>query len=47
MTVVSEFPRSVFVGKLREGNVNVGVVVDESMVKVCESKEGLNVLNFL
>ena len=34
-------------GKLREGNDDVGVVVDESMVKVRKSKEGLNVLNFL
>ena len=47
MTVVGEFPRSVFAGKLHEGNDDVGVVVDESMVKVCESKKGLNVLNFL
>ena len=33
-------------GKPREGNNDVGVVVDESMVEVCKSKEGLNVLNF-
>ena len=33
-------------GKPHEGNDNVGVVVDESMVKVRKSKEGLNVLNF-
>ncbi|KIM66530.1 hypothetical protein SCLCIDRAFT_110598, partial [Scleroderma citrinum Foug A] len=38
-----EFPRSVFAGKPCERNDNVGVVVDESTVKVCESKEGLNV----
>ena len=46
MTVIGEFPRSVFVGKPHEGNDNVGVVMDESTVKVPESKEGLNVLNF-
>ncbi|KIM50208.1 hypothetical protein SCLCIDRAFT_146123, partial [Scleroderma citrinum Foug A] len=45
-TVVSEFPRSVFAGKPREGNDNVGVIVDESTVEVRESEEGLNVLNF-
>ena len=33
-------------GKLHEGNDNVGVVVDESTVKVHKSEEGLNVLNF-
>ena len=33
-------------GKPREGNNDVGVVVDESTVKVHESEEGLNVLNF-
>ena len=33
-------------GKPREGTNDVGVVVDESMVEVCKSKEGLNVLNF-
>ena len=47
MTVIGEFPRSVFAGKLHEGNDDVGVVVDESMVKVHKSEEGLNVLNFL
>ena len=46
VTVVSEFPRSVFAGKLCERNDNIGVVMDESMVEVHESKEGLNVLNF-
>ncbi|KIM57252.1 hypothetical protein SCLCIDRAFT_130827, partial [Scleroderma citrinum Foug A] len=44
-TVVGEFPRSVFVGKPHERNDNVGVVMDESMVEVRESKEGLDVLN--
>ena len=47
VTVVSEFPRSVFVGKLCERNVDVGVVMDESTVEVHESEEGLDVLNFL
>ena len=45
-TIIGEFPRSVFAGKLHERNDDVGVVVDESMVKVRKSKEGLNVLNF-
>ncbi|KIM50751.1 hypothetical protein SCLCIDRAFT_144710, partial [Scleroderma citrinum Foug A] len=46
-TVAGEFPRSVFAGKLRERNDNVGVVVDKMTVEVCESEEGLDVLNFL
>ncbi|KIM70394.1 hypothetical protein SCLCIDRAFT_100382, partial [Scleroderma citrinum Foug A] len=45
-TVIGEFPRSVFAGKLHERNDNVGVVVDETMVEVRKSEEGLNVLNF-
>ena len=45
-TIIGEFPRSVFVGKLHERNNNVGAVVDELTVEVCESEEGLNVLNF-
>ena len=39
-TVVGEFPRSVFAGKLHERNDDVGVVVDEMTVEVCESEEG-------
>ena len=46
MTVVSKFPRSVFAGKPHERNNNVGVVVDKTMVEICESEEGLDVLNF-
>ena len=46
VTIVGEFPRSVFVGKPHEGNDNVGVVMDESMVEVCESEEQLDVLHF-
>ena len=34
-------------GKPCERNDNVGVVMDESTVKVHKSEEGLNVLNFL
>ena len=33
-------------GKLRERNDNVGVVVNETSVEVCKSKEGLDVLHF-
>jgi len=40
-----EIPRSVFVGKLREWYDNVGVVVNETMVEVCETEEGLDVLH--
>ena len=46
-TIIGEFPRSVFVGKPCERNDNVGVVMNETTVEVCESEEGLNVLNFL
>ena len=46
-TIISEFPRSVFVGtKPHERNDNVGVVVNKATVEVHESEEGLNVLNF-
>ncbi|KIM67819.1 hypothetical protein SCLCIDRAFT_106902, partial [Scleroderma citrinum Foug A] len=45
-TVISEFPRSVFVGKPCERNNNVGVVMDELTVEVHKSEEGLDVLNF-
>ena len=44
--IVSEFPRSVFGGKLHERNDDVGVVMDKVMVEVHESEEGLNALNF-
>ena len=47
MTVISEFPRSVFAGKPRERNNNVGVIMDESTVEVRKSEEGLDVLNLL
>ena len=46
VTVISEFPRSVFAGKPCERSDDVGVVVDEMTVEVHKSKEGLNVLNF-
>ena len=46
VTIIGEFPRSVFAGKPHERNDNVRVVVDESMVEVCESEEGLDVLHF-
>ena len=46
MTVISEFPRSVFAGKPHERNNNVGVVMDELTVEVHESEEGLDVLHF-
>ncbi|KIM65046.1 hypothetical protein SCLCIDRAFT_113814, partial [Scleroderma citrinum Foug A] len=45
VAIISEFPRSVFAGKPRERDDDVGVVMDESMVEVRESKEGLDVLN--
>ena len=45
VTIVSEFPRSVFAGKPCERNNNVRVVVDESTVEVHESEEGLDVLH--
>ena len=45
-TVIGEFLRSVFAGKLCERNNDVGVVVDETTVEVHKSEEGLNVLNF-
>ena len=46
VTVIGEIPRSVFAGKRHERNNDVRVVVDELMVEVCESKEGLDVLHF-
>ena len=40
------FPRSVFPGKARERNDNVGIVRNETPVKVSKSQEGLDVLHF-
>ena len=45
VAIVSEFPRSVFAGKLRERDNDVGVVMDELTVEVRKSEEGLDVLN--
>src|SRR6266700_3626967 len=43
--VVSERPRYTLPGEAGQRNHNVGVLIDESPVEVCESKEGLNVLD--
>ena len=47
VTIIGEVPRSIFAGKSCEGNDDVGVVMNEATVEVCESKERLDVLNFL
>ena len=47
VTIISEFPRSVFAGKLCERNDDVGVVVDESTLEVHEFEEELDVLHLL
>jgi len=43
-TILTKIPRNVFAGKPRERYDNVGVVEDEVMVKICKTKEGLDVL---
>src|SRR6266581_4453955 len=44
-TVIRENPRGPFAGEVRQGDHNVGVLVDETLVEVCEAKEQLNVLD--
>ena len=45
VAIIGEFPRSVFVGKPHERNDNVGVVMDETMVEVHKSKEGVKTMS--
>jgi len=44
-TILTKIPRNVFVGKLCERYNNVGVVENEMTVKICKTKEGLDVLH--
>src|SRR6266581_7388850 len=45
VAVVSERPWYTLPGEVGQWNHNVRVLIDESPVEVCESKEGLNVLD--
>ena len=44
-TVVRERPRDSLPGKVGKGNHNLGVLMDEAMVEVHKTEEGLDVLN--
>ena len=46
-TVIRKLPRDSFPGKAGERNHNLRVLMDEAMVEVCKTEEGLNVLNFM
>ena len=43
----SEISNNSFSNQMHKQNCDIGVVKNESPVKVCESKKGLNVLNFV
>src|SRR6266581_9320175 len=45
VAVVSERPWYTLPGEAGQRNHDVGVLIDESPVEICESKEGLNVLD--
>jgi len=45
-TILTKIPRNVFAGKPCERYNNVRVVKDETMVEICKTKEGLDVLHF-
>src|ERR1700746_1970856 len=45
-TVIRERPRDSLPSKAGKGNHNLGVLVDEAMVEVCKTEEGLHVLDF-
>ena len=42
----SEVPSDPLSSQTREWNCNIGVVKNESSIKVCKSEKGLNVLDF-
>ena len=45
-TLISEVPRNTLTGETREWNSDSWVTIDETMIEVGETKEGLNVLDF-
>src|SRR5712664_3202911 len=47
MALIGEVPRGTLAGKTRERNSDFGISVNETTVKVGETEEGLNVLDFL
>src|SRR5882672_1923491 len=46
MALIGKVPRGTLAGKMREQNGDFGISVNETMVKVGETEEGLNVLDF-
>src|SRR6266581_3588053 len=46
-TVVRENPRGPFAGEACQGDHNVGILVDETPVEVCEAKERLDILDLM
>src|SRR6266581_9662459 len=47
VAVISERPWYTLPGEVGQRNHDVGVLINESPVEVCESKEGLNVLDLM
>ena len=47
MALIGKVPRGTLVGKMRKWNCDFRISVNETMVEVGETKEGLNVLDFL
>ena len=45
MAFLVKFPREVFLSEAYEGNDNVGITKNETLVEVAESLKGLNVLD--
>ena len=46
LTSGGPIPRKVFLGEVNEGSGDIGVVRDETSVKVGEAKEGSNIFDF-
>src|SRR6266481_4820335 len=46
MALIRKVPYSTLAGETREWNGDLGISVNEAMVKIGESKEGLNILDF-
>src|SRR5882672_8427032 len=47
MALIRKVPRGTLAGKTHEWNGDFGISINETMIKVGETEEGLNVLDFL
>src|SRR6266481_8613012 len=46
MAIIGKVPYSTLAGETRERNSDLGISVNEATVKIGESEEGLNILDF-